>query len=88
LPDRRGLGAGAGAGTLSLGVPALASTSAAKLLLACAASKRAGFCGAAWKDTPAVTSDVTLTTVGLFTIKLVGSPEQGAGHFRAIENCY
>jgi hypothetical protein len=66
---------------LSLG--ALASTSAAKLLLACAASKRAGFGGAAWKDTPAVTSDVTLTTVGLFAIKLVGSPEQGAGHFHA-----
>jgi hypothetical protein len=57
---------------VSLGV--LASTSAAKLVLACAASNRAGFGGAAWKDTLAVTSDVTLTTVGLITIKTCGFP--------------
>jgi hypothetical protein len=71
LLDRCGEGAGAG-GWLEVSMEVLASTSAAKLLLACVASYRAGFGGGAWKDTPPVTSDVTLTTVGLFTHQTCG----------------
>jgi len=62
-------GAAAGSG-LDESAGVLASTSAAKASLACDASNRAGFGGAAWKDTLATTSDVTLTKVGLSQIEL------------------
>ena len=55
-------GSGAGDGVLVGSAGALLSTNAAKLSAACDGSGRAGFGGAAWKDTLAAESIVTLNT--------------------------